>query len=117
MAPVKPHRGAIAGIAVGQMFGKRTFVREAGLHNETQAGISGCEKIGGAYAVIVSGGYNADTDRGDDIYYAGHGQVSEGQKFTRGNRGLASTCDATLNKDGAVALNVFKPVHSHIPNI
>lgn len=102
----KPRRGRVPGVQVGQMFGYRHDVRAAGLHGATQGGIYGCHKDGGAVSITVSGGYTANKDRGDEIEYTGQGEISSGQIFNKGNLGLASTCDAKLNKDGAVAVDV-----------
>jgi hypothetical protein len=86
--------GDIQGIPVGTTFRDRKSLAEAGVHRPLQAGISGAGQEG-ADSVVVSGGYEDDQDRGDEIVYTGHGgndpssgnQIAD-QTLTRGNLAL-----------------------------
>jgi putative restriction endonuclease len=86
--------GEIPGYPEGSRFGTRAELSEAGLHRPRVAGISGSEKDG-ADSIVLSGGYEDDEDRGDEIVYTGHGgrdvqtgrQVAD-QNFRGGNRAL-----------------------------
>ncbi|KAG2383813.1 Histone-lysine N-methyltransferase family member SUVH9 histone H3-K9 methyltransferase [Vigna angularis] len=93
--------GAIPGILVGDLFLFRMELCVLGLHGQIQAGIdylpasmsSSGEPI--ATSVIVSGGYEDDSDKGEHIFYTGHGgqgknsskQVAD-QKLESGNLAL-----------------------------
>jgi putative restriction endonuclease len=87
--------GEVPGYPEGSRFGTRAELSEAGLHRPRVAGISGSEKEG-ADSIVLSGGYEDDEDRGDEIVYTGHGgrdlqtgrQVAD-QNFRGGNRALA----------------------------
>jgi putative restriction endonuclease len=64
--------------------------------------VSGSEEDG-ADSIIVSGGYEDDEDRGDEIIYTGHGgrdpntgRQAQDQEFARGNRALARSKIAGL---------------------
>lgn len=87
--------GHIPGYPPGTEFPSRAELSSAGVHRPTQAGISGTEHEG-ADSIVLSGGYEDDSDSGDEIVYTGHGgrdpvtgqQVSD-QLLTRGNLALA----------------------------
>ena len=87
--------GEVPGYPEGSRFETRAELSEAGLHRPRVAGISGSEKEG-ADSIVLSGGYEDDEDRGDEIVYTGHGgrdtrtgrQVAD-QNFGGGNRALA----------------------------
>ncbi len=87
--------GEVPGYPEGSRFGTRAELSEARLHRPRVAGISGSEKEG-ADSIVLSGGYEDDEDRGDEIVYTGHGgrdvqtgrQVAD-QNFRGGNRALA----------------------------
>jgi putative restriction endonuclease len=89
--------GRIPGIAVGTIFPSRRALKEAGLHSQLIAGISG-GKPEGADAVVLSGEYEDDEDWGEEAVYTGQGgrddatgkQVAD-QELTRGNLGLVIT--------------------------
>ncbi|KAK0244459.1 PUA-like domain-containing protein [Armillaria nabsnona] len=88
--------GHIAGVPIGSIFPGRLQVRAAGLHNPPRSGIFGTAKEGGAYSVVVSGGYEDDEDHGTYFTYTGSGGRSEGyntvqvadQEWKRGNKTL-----------------------------
>ena len=82
--------GAIPGVPEGTAFASRAEVAQAGVHPPTQAGISGSQNEG-ADSIVISGGYEDDEDRGDEIIYTGHGgqddaghQIAD-QELTGGN--------------------------------
>jgi putative restriction endonuclease len=64
--------GELPGYPEGSRFGTRAELSEAGLYRPRVAGISGSEKEG-ADSIVLSGGYEDDEDRGDEIVYTGHG--------------------------------------------
>jgi putative restriction endonuclease len=90
--------GHIDGYREGHLFADRRELSAAGVHRPNQAGISGSGKDG-ADSIVLSGGYEDDTDDGDIVIYTGHGgrdqntgqQVSD-QLLTRGNQALAISC-------------------------
>ena len=78
-----------------------------GIHGRTNTG---------AYSIVLSGGYEDDTDNGEEFTYSGSGgrdlsgnkrtasAQSCDQKLTRMNRALALNCDAPVDdKNGAMA--------------
>ena len=67
-----PIFGPIAGIAPGHEFANRLELWGAGVHRQTQAGIS-ARQGGGAESIVLSGGYEDDEDFGSVIIYTGRG--------------------------------------------
>lgn len=67
-----PVFGAIAGIKPGHEFASRMELWGAGIHRQTQAGISSRQGIG-AESIVLSGGYEDDEDLGAIIIYTGKG--------------------------------------------
>lgn len=90
--------GQIPGVKEGSLFSNRVELSLSGVHRPTQAGISGGQKEG-ADSIVVSGGYEDDSDYGNVIIYTGHGgrsnetkkQVAD-QQLTRGNLALSKSC-------------------------
>ena len=90
-----PHFGPVPGIAPGHEFGNRLELWSAGVHRQTQAGIS-ARQGEGAESIVLSGGYEDDEDLGAVIIYTGRGgrsvettqQVAD-QTLTGANRELA----------------------------
>ena len=87
--------GEIHGIQEGTVFPDRAALAAAGIHNPTQAGISG-SKGEGADSIVLSGGYEDDEDFGDEVVYTGHGGQDPNtrehiadQELTRQNLALA----------------------------
>ena len=73
---------------------------EEGIHRPPVGGIAGSAKSKGAQSIVLNGGYEDDTDMGDEFYYTGSGgrdlsgnkrtgDPSEDQKFDRQNLALA----------------------------
>ena len=60
------------GIEPGHEFANRLELWAAGIHRQTQAGISG-RQGGGAESIVLSGGYEDDEDWGTVIIYTGRG--------------------------------------------
>jgi putative restriction endonuclease len=87
--------GEIPGYPEGTLFDSRELLSQAGVHRPRQAGISGAKEEG-ADSIVLSGGYEDDEDRGNEILYTGHGgrdqntgyQIAD-QEFERGNAALA----------------------------
>jgi putative restriction endonuclease len=88
--------GEINGIFVGSTFQSRKEAAAVGVHKPLQAGISG-SKDDGADSIVISGGYEDDSDSGDEIIYTGEGgqdekgRQIEDQKLVRGNLALAKS--------------------------
>ncbi|MCW9034710.1 MAG: HNH endonuclease [Rhodospirillales bacterium] len=93
--------GEPEGIKVGQLFDSRRDLANAGVHKPFMSGIWGAQ--GGAYSIVLSGGYEDDIDELDYILYTGQGgqdtpggkQVAD-QEFIKGNRGLQLSCQYSL---------------------
>lgn len=64
--------GSIVGIAPGHEFSSRLELWGAGIHRQTQAGISARQGVG-AESIVLSGGYEDDEDWGSVIVYTGRG--------------------------------------------
>ncbi len=87
--------GPVPGIAPGHEFANRLELWSAGVHRQTQAGIS-ARQGEGAESIVLSGGYEDDEDLGAVIIYTGRGgrsaesqqQVAD-QTLTGANRELA----------------------------
>lgn len=86
--------GHISEYPEGSWFATRTDVRLAGVHRPRIAGICGGEREG-AESILLSGGYEDDTDYGNLIYYTGEGGRDEktntqiaNQSLSRGNLAL-----------------------------
>ena len=82
--------GHIPGIPIGTVFPSREALRNAGVHSQNMAGISG-SRPEGADAIVISGGYEDDEDWGSEINYTGQGgrdpetgKQVEDQTLTRG---------------------------------
>lgn len=100
--------GHIPGYLEGSLFENRTELNESRVHVPIQAGISGSQTEG-AESIVLSGGYEDDTDHGDVIIYTGHGgrdqstgQQTHDQPFARGNRALA------LSKQDGLPVRVIR---------
>ncbi|RZK14749.1 MAG: HNH endonuclease, partial [Hymenobacter sp.] len=63
-----PHFGPVPGIAPGHEFANRLELWGAGVHRQTQAGISAWQGEG-AESIVLSGGYEDDEDLGTVIIY------------------------------------------------
>ncbi|MCB2378051.1 HNH endonuclease [Hymenobacter sp. BT635] len=71
--PQQPARfGEITGIRPGHEFRNRLELWSAGVHRQTQAGIS-ARQGQGAESIVVSGGYEDDLDQGTWLLYTGKG--------------------------------------------
>jgi putative restriction endonuclease len=90
-----PFFGPVPGIAPGHEFTNRLELWRAGVHRQTQAGIS-ARQGEGAESIVLSGGYEDDEDFGTVIVYTERGgrsaesaqQVAD-QTLTGANRELA----------------------------
>lgn len=98
---------------VGTIFKGRKLLKHLGLHFHIQNGIS-YTVDDAADAIVLSGGYIDDEDRGDSIVYTGMGGRStdgrcqiQDQTFTKGNRALL------LNHEQNIPVRVF----SHVEGI
>ena len=95
MAKSSSHFGPVPGIVPGHEFANRLELWGAGVHRQTQAGIS-ARQGEGAESIVLSGGYEDDEDFGTVIIYTGRGgrsaetnqQVAD-QTLTRANCELA----------------------------
>lgn len=100
--------GHVPGYPEGSLFESRAELNESRVHVPNQAGISGSQTEG-AESIVLSGGYEDDSDFGDVIIYTGHGgrdsrtgQQIHDQPFTRGNRALA------LSKQNGLPVRVIR---------
>ena len=66
-------------------------VSEAGIHRPHVAGIHGRESEG-AYSIVLSGGYEDDTDNGEEFSYTGSG----GRDLSGNKRTAKQSSDQTL---------------------
>jgi putative restriction endonuclease len=95
------HYGHVAGVPVGDTFPNREALSQAGVHRQTQGGITGGKD--GVQSIVLNAGYADDVDHGDEVIYTGHGgrnpntgRQESDQEFAVGNRGLAVCCDSGL---------------------
>lgn len=108
--------GHIPGYPPGTLFENRADLAESRVHKHPQAGISGGQ-YEGAESIVLSGGYEDDTDYGDEIIYTGHGgrdnatskQIRD-QPFSRGNRALA------YSKQQGLPVRVIRGSRHNNPN-
>ncbi|XP_047126276.1 E3 ubiquitin-protein ligase UHRF1 isoform X1 [Hydra vulgaris] len=110
------HFGPIPGVPVGSCWKFRVQASEAGVHRPHVSGMHGRDSEG-AYSIVLAGGYEDDTDEGDEFTYTGSGgrdlsgnkrtaEQSFDQKLTKTNRALAKNCDCPVNdKKGGEAVN------------
>jgi putative restriction endonuclease len=90
--------GELPGLPVGSGWATRAEVARAGVHRPPQGGISGT-RADGADSIVVSGGYEDDSDDGDEILYTGAGgndpvtgkQVADQTLDQPGNAGLVTS--------------------------
>ncbi|MCR5888809.1 HNH endonuclease [Hymenobacter sp. J193] len=68
--------GEIPGVAPGYEFENRLALWGAGVHRQTQAGISARRGVG-AESIVLSGAYEDDEDYGNVIIYTGKGSRSQ----------------------------------------
>ncbi|KIJ66749.1 hypothetical protein HYDPIDRAFT_166242 [Hydnomerulius pinastri MD-312] len=70
--------GHIPGYSVGSTFKSKDDLANAGVHVLRQAGIHGdASENGGAFSICLSGGYEDNVDRGEEIIYVGSGGQDE----------------------------------------
>ncbi|KAJ7770544.1 PUA-like domain-containing protein [Mycena metata] len=97
--------GDIPGLDVGLMFADRADLYDSGLHGNKEPGIFGREADGGAFSIVVNGGYEDDKDEGDLIVYTGEGKgkpepgqsPKPGKNVQQGSQNMASPGNAALN--------------------
>jgi putative restriction endonuclease len=94
--------GDIDGVEEGEIFEDRKELSTAGVHRPRQAGICG-GKYDGAESIVLSGGYEDDSDKGDVIVYTGHGGNVPGratqfkdQDLDRQNQAMVVSCEQRL---------------------
>lgn len=107
------HFGPIPGVPVGSCWKYRLQASEAGVHRPHVSGIHGRDNEG-VYSIVLAGGYEDDTDDGDEFTYTGSGgrdlsgnkrtaEQSFDQTLTRSNRALARNCDCPIEQKGGEA--------------
>ncbi|QJC56232.1 hypothetical protein HC248_01534 [Polaromonas vacuolata] len=85
--------GHLEDVSVGDSFVNYKAMNKVGVHRSSMGGISGRAKDG-ADSVVISGGYENDSDQGDVIVYTGQGGRNKGgkhdkdQTLTLGNAAL-----------------------------
>jgi len=108
----KDHFGPIPGVEVGMCWQYRIQVSEEGIHRPHVAGIAGSAKgvmeKRGCQSIVLSGGYEDDTDYGDSFLYTGSG----GRDLSGNKRTAAQSSDQTLDRyNEAIAYScVVRPV-------
>ena len=101
------HFGPIPGVPVGSCWKFRVQASEAGVHRPHVSGMHGRDSEG-AYSIVLAGGYEDDTDDGDEFTYTGSGgrdlsgnkrtaEQSFDQKLAKTNRALAKNCDCPVD--------------------
>jgi putative restriction endonuclease len=90
------------GVCAGDFFPDRKAAADAGVHRPLQAGICGAA-TSGCESIVLSGGYEDDSDDGFEILYTGAGgnnpnnrQQTTDQELIRGNKALSVSCDNNL---------------------
>ena len=94
--------GQPEGVKAGDLFKDRKTAAIAGVHRPTQAGICGTA-ASGCESIVLSGGYEDDSDNGFEIHYTGaggnnpnnHQQIAD-QEMIGWNKALAVSCDNNL---------------------
>ncbi|MGC6581292.1 MAG: YDG/SRA domain-containing protein [Akkermansiaceae bacterium] len=89
-------------VKAGDLFKDRKTAADSGVHRPLQAGICGTA-ASGCESIVLSGGYEDDSDDGLEILYTGAGgnnpnnrqQIAD-QELERGNNALAVSCDNNL---------------------
>lgn len=97
----KSKYGALLGVKIFSTYATRRQCAEAGVHTARNAGIAGSVKEGGAYSVVLSGGYEDDEDKGDFFVYTGTG----GQEESWSGFGK-QTCDQDFSHPHNAALKI-----------
>ncbi|KAF8916253.1 PUA-like domain-containing protein [Mucidula mucida] len=99
--------GAVKTARVGQVWEHRTGASAAGVHRQSQAGISPGPY--GAYSICLSGRYN-DEDRGDRIVYTGTGGQADDFGNPTGHPTEDQSEDHPMNKSLIMSTKTGKPV-------
>jgi len=98
------HFGPTAGSDVGSLWLSRVECSKAGVHGPWVGGICGSAKTG-AYSIVLSGGYEGDTDDGVTFTYTGSG----GRDLSGNKRAAPQTSDQVLEKGNkALAVNLWR---------
>ncbi|KAJ7479817.1 PUA-like domain-containing protein [Mycena latifolia] len=83
-------------VPVGTRWDTRQECSEAGVHKPTVAGISGSKD--GAFSIVMSGGYEDDTDEGETFVYTGTGGKRESGFGASGPQVSDQSMDHPQNK-------------------
>ena len=94
--------GHLASVPINTIFATRKEAASAGVHRPIQAGICGTAKSG-CDSIVLSGGYEDDSDNGHTILYTGAGgkypntnrQIAD-QQLINGNLSLVFSCDQNI---------------------
>ena len=97
-----PYIGEIPGTPPGTLFRTRLELSRSGVHRPMRRGIGG-NPVDGASSILLSGVYEDDIDRGDEIIYTGQGardresgqQIAD-QDATPGNLALVRSAQTGL---------------------
>ncbi|KAJ7512032.1 PUA-like domain-containing protein [Mycena galericulata] len=101
------------------MFADRKDLYDAGVHGTKEPGIFGTASDGGAFAIVLNGGYEDDDDRGETIIYTGEGkggkegkgkpqegEAPKSEKAQRGPQDMKSPRNAALLRNVETGLPV-----------
>ena len=104
--------GPVAGVAPGHEFTNRLELYGAGVHTQTQAGISARQGEGAA-SIVLSGGYEDDEDFGNVIIYTGHGgRSTESNQQVADQTLTGSNLELVRNYTTGLPLRVIRKVRA-----
>ncbi|TPG67294.1 YDG/SRA domain-containing protein [Hymenobacter nivis] len=104
--------GPLAGVAPGHEFRNRLELYGAGVHTQTQAGISARQGEGAA-SIVLSGGYEDDEDFGDVIIYTGRGgRSAESRQQVADQTLTGSNLELARNYTTGLPLRVTRKVEA-----
>lgn len=112
------HFGPIPGVPVGSCWKFRVQASESGVHRPHVSGMHGRDSDG-AYSIVLAGGYEDDTDDGEEFTYTGSGgrdlsgnkrtaEQSFDQTLTKTNKALAKNCDCPIDTKKGGQANDWK---------
>ncbi|MBC6610612.1 HNH endonuclease [Hymenobacter sp. BT507] len=105
--------GDIPGVLPGHEFENRLALWGAGVHRQTQAGISARRGVG-AESIVLSGGYEDDADYGSVILYTGKGGRSQESGQQVANQTLTgANLELTRNQTTGLPVRVTRKVQEN----
>ena len=106
--------GDVPGIQPGHEFENRLALWGAGVHRQTQAGISARRGVG-AESIVLSGGYEDDADYGSVILYTGKGGRSQESGQQVANQTLTgANLELARNQTTGLPVRVTRKVQENV---